>query len=153
MENVGPGITKTGVERGAKAALASCVGLMSGRGLVAPLARKRKHLERKGATRKHKSIAGRLPAGAGDLESVPKGKDFVTSSQGHEALGVEAYCSAVRGATTTFKESHRDTTTAAEHDMYMRLINCWTERSGFGTYVVPREGVDKMHPPAVRAAD
>ena len=29
-----------------------------------------------------------------------------------------------------------------EHDMYMRLINCWAERSGFGTYVVPREGAD-----------
>ena len=51
----GARITKTGVERGAKAALASCVGLMSGRGLVAPLARKRKHLERKVATRKHKN--------------------------------------------------------------------------------------------------
>ena len=54
---------------------------LSGRGLVAPLARKRKHLERKGATRKHKAIAGRLPAGSAELESVPKGKDFVTSNQ------------------------------------------------------------------------
>ena len=37
-----------------------------------------------------------------------------------------------------------------EHDMYMRLINCWAERSGFGTYVVPREGAKDT--PAVRAA-
>ena len=40
----------------------------------------------------------------------------------------------------TFKEGHRATSTALEHDMYMRLINCWCERSGFGTYVVPRAG-------------
>ena len=50
-----------------------------------------------------------------------------------------AYCEAVRGATETFKEGHRATSTALEHDMYMRLINCWAERSGFGTYVVGRE--------------
>ena len=124
----------------------------SARGLVAPLARKRKHLEAKGATRKHKAIAGRLPAGAAELASVPKGKDYVAASKDSVRRGVEAYCSAVRGATETFKESHRATTTAMEHDMYMRLVNCWAERSGFGTYVVRREGVDKMNPPAVRAA-
>ena len=28
--------------------------------------------------------------------------------------------------------------------MYMRLINCWAERSGFRTYVVPREGAEAM---------
>ena len=81
--------------------------------MVAPLAQKRKHLESKGATRKHKAIAGRLPAGTADLKSVPKGKDYVLSVKGHNDCGVEAYCSAVRGATETFKESHRATTTAA----------------------------------------
>lgn len=35
--------------------------------------------------------------------------------------------------------------------MYMRLINCWCERSGFGTYVVPRAGKTiGKDPPAVR---
>ena len=85
---------------------------------------------------------------------MPKGKDYIAPSNAGKRGGaqVEDYCTAVRGATETFKESHRATTTAAEHDMYMRSINCWAERSGFGTYVVPREGVDKMKPPAVRAA-
>ena len=35
--------------------------------------------------------------------------------------------------------------------MYMRLINCWAERSGFGTFVVPREGANGISP-TVRAA-
>jgi len=85
---------------------------------------------------------------------VPKGKDYVAPSNGGKRGGaqVDAYCTAVRGATETFKESHRATTTAAEHDAYMRLINCWAVRSGFGTYVVSREGFDKMKPPSVRAA-
>ena len=38
-------------------------------GLVAPLAKKRKHLQQKGATRPHKAIARRLPAGSADLQN------------------------------------------------------------------------------------
>ena len=118
------------------------------RALVAPLARKRIKLEAKGKVRPHKQIARRLPAGSGDLASVPKGKDYVG---GKKSGGVEEHCKAVRGATQTFKESHRAESTAREHDMYMRLINCWAERSGFGTFVVPQEGADGKSP-AVRAA-
>ena len=124
------------------------------RALVAPLARKRQRLVHKGKTRPHKAIAPRLPAGAGDLKSVPKGKEYMTArvKKGGKHHGVEAYCQAVRGCTETLTESHRATSTATEHDMYMRLINRWAERSGFGTYVVPREGVERDNPPAVRAA-
>ena len=42
--------------------------------------------------------------------------------------------------------------TALEHDMYMRLINCWAERSGFGTFVIRREDAGDGEPPTVRAA-
>ena len=49
-----------------------------GRALVAPLARRRIKLEAKGKTRPHKKIARRLPAGSGDLASVPKGKDTLS---------------------------------------------------------------------------
>ena len=118
------------------------------RALVAPLARRRMKLEAKGKFRPHKKIARQLPAGSGDLASVPRGKDYVG---GKKSGGVEEYCKAVRGATQTFKESHRAESTAREHDMYMRLINCWAERSGFGTFVVPREGAEDKSP-AVRAA-
>ena len=70
-------------------------------------------LEAKGKSRSHKKIARRLPAGSGDLASVPKGKDYAKKSG-----GVEEYCSAVHGATETFKEAHRAESTAAEHDLY-----------------------------------
>ena len=66
---------------------------------------------------------------------------------GKKKVDVDAYCQAVRGATETFKEGHRATSTAVEHDMYMRLINCWAERNGFGTFVVPRDGA--KDPPTV----
>ena len=118
--------------------------------LVAPLARRRTQLKEKGKTRPHKQIVKRLPAGSGVLGAVPKGKDF-TSGGTKQAVDINAYCEAVRGATETFKEGHRATSTALEHDMYMRLINCWAERSGFGTYVVRRENVG-VDPPTVRAA-
>ena len=121
-------------------------------GLVAPLARRRTQLKEKGKTRPHKLIAKRLPAGSGVLGAVPKGKEYASAHNGRKRkqVDIRAYCQAVRGATETFKEGHRATSTAMEHDMYMRLINCWAERSGFGTYVVPREGAKDT--PAVRAA-
>ena len=120
--------------------------------LVAPLARRRTQLKEKGKVRPHKQIARRLPAGSGVLGAVPKGKDYVTATaRGEKQVNVNAYCKAVRGATETFKEGHRATSTALEHDMYMRLINCWAERSGFGTYVVGREDSNGQTP-TVRAA-
>ena len=101
--------------------------------LVAPLARRRTQLKEKAKHRPHKQIARRLPAGSGVLGAVPKGKDYALTEGGKKKTDVDAYCQAVRGATETFKEGHRATSTAMEHDMYMRLINCWAERSGFGT--------------------
>ena len=121
-------------------------------GLVAPLARRRTQLKEKGKVRAHKQIAKRLPAGSGALGSVPKGKDFARAQGGtKQKTDVDAYCKAMRGATETFMEGHRATSTAVEHDMYMRLINCWAERSGFGTFVVGREDANGQAP-TVRAA-
>ena len=94
------------------------------RALVAPLARRRTQLQEKAKYRPEKKIAGRLPSGAGalPLAKIPKGKDFKRT--GGKQTDITAYCKAVRGATDTFKDSHRATSTALEHDMYryMRLI-------------------------------
>ena len=46
-------------------------GIRRSRALVAPLARRRIKLEAKGKVRPHNKIARRLPAGSGDLASVP----------------------------------------------------------------------------------
>ena len=53
-----------------------------GRALVAPLARRRIKLESKGKVRSHKKMSKRLPAGSGDLASVPKGKDYADGKSG-----------------------------------------------------------------------
>ena len=122
--------------------------------LVAPLARRRTQLMEKGKTRSHRAIHKRLPAGAGDLARIPKGKEFQTAlPTGEGGTDVKAYCKAVRGATATFKDGHRATQTALEHDMFMRIINNWAVRSGFGTFVVDRKDrVAGMLPPTVQIA-
>jgi hypothetical protein len=124
----------------------------SGR-LVAPLARRRPQLKEKGKTRPYKQIARRLPVGSGVLGAVPKGKQFLgaATSGKQKQTAIDEYCKAMRGTTETFKDGHRANSTAKEHDMYARLINCWAERSGFGTYVVEREDA-AAEPPTVRAA-
>ena len=122
--------------------------------LVAPLARRRTQLKEKSKWRPHRAIHKRLPAGASDLANVPKGKEFkMALPTGEGGTDVQAYCKAVRGATDTFKDAHRATQTALEHDMYMRLFNCWTERSGFGTFVVDRpDRVPGEEPPTAQIA-
>ena len=91
--------------------------------LVALLARRRTQLMEKGKTRSHRAIHKRLPADAGDLARIPKGKEFKTAlPTGEGGTDVKAYCKAVRGATATFKDGHRATQTALE-DMFMRIIN------------------------------
>ena len=111
--------------------------------LLAPLARRRTQLMEKGVTRPRRKIAPRLPAGSSVLAGVPKGRDFVSAKKsggGSVQKQIEKYCKAMRQSTTTFKEGNRAASTAAEHDMYVRLINCWAERSGFGTYAIERKG-------------
>ena len=88
--------------------------------------KRRAQLKEKSKTRPEKKIAKRLPAGSGALGSVPKGKDFITQASGQKGAGhadITAYCKAVRVATETFKDGHRATSSAMEHDMFMRLIN------------------------------
>ena len=108
--------------------------------LVAPLARRRTQLMEKGKTRSHRTIHKRLPAGAGDLARIPKGKEFTTAlPTGEGGTDVNAYCKAVRGATATFKDGHRATQTALEHDMFMRIIiinNCGRCEAGLNSYMV-----------------
>ncbi len=123
--------------------------------LLAPLARRRTQLKEKGVTRPHSKIAPRLPAGSSDLAGLPKGRDFMRkkkSGGGAVQKQIDKYCKAMRRSTHTFKEGHRATSTAAEHDMYVRLVNCWAERSGFGTYAIERKASDGCSSPAVQIA-
>ena len=60
---------------------------------VPRVARRRMKLEAKGKFRPHKKIARQLPAGSGDLASVPRGKDYVG---GKKSGGVEEFSCARR---------------------------------------------------------
>ena len=96
---------------------------MPGECLVAPLARRRTQLKEKGKTRDNKQMVKRLPAGSGALGAVPKGKDFTSSTGGKEKMDLDGYCNAMRGAMETFKEGHRATSTATEHDKTARTCS------------------------------
>ena len=82
--------------------------------VVAPLSRRRTQLKEKGKSRPHKKIAPRLPAGAGALDALPKGKDYMASASNpkRKQTAITEYCKAVRGATETFKDGHRATSTS-----------------------------------------
>lgn len=121
--------------------------------LVAPLNRRRTQLKEKGKTRSSKMITKRLPAGSGALKAIPTGKDFTMTTKdaaGSEQVNIKEYCKAIRSTTATFKDAHRATSTADEHDAFMRRVNRWAVRSGFGTYVVERDGATEA--PTVKAA-
>ena len=123
--------------------------------LLAPLARRRTQLMEKGVTRPRRKIAPRLPAGSSVLAGVPKGRDFVSAKKsggGAVQKQIDKYCTAMRRSTQTFKDGHRAASTASEHDMYVRLVSCWAERSGFGTYAVERKAKDGCTTPAVQIA-
>ena len=66
---------------------------------------------------------------------------------------IDKYCTAMRRSTQTFKDGHRAASTASEHDMYVRLVSCWAERSGFGTYAVERKAKDGCTTPLTSCAD
>ena len=84
------------------------------RALVAPLARKRQRLVQKGKTRPHKAIAPRLPAGAGDLKSVPKGKEYMT---GRVKKGGKAEASRRRGLLPGGARLHGDAHRVSQGDV------------------------------------
>ena len=91
--------------------------------LLAPYARRRTQLKEKGKTRPHTAIVKRLPAGSGDIDTIPKGKAIMAASVSHER-GVDEYCKQVKQTVSTFKDGHRTTqTSTAEHDMNMRIHN------------------------------
>ena len=117
--------------------------------LVANVAKRRQRLRQKATSRPHKAIALREPAGAARSKRVPKRRAHPAGEEADEEWRAE-----VRATVQGFTEAHRATSTALEHDMYMKLINCYCVRMGHGSFVVPREedGRVQFSPPTVSAA-
>ena len=101
----------------------------------------------KGKYRPEKMVRAKMPDGSGMLATVPQRR------QGSDVDADEAdkeYCAAIDKVSTVFGRQKRANSTAAEHKMYIRLIDGWLVRKSFGSYVttvVDRHGqlVD-VHP-------
>ena len=88
-------------------------------------------LQLKGAHKPWKVVRGKMPDGAGLLASTPRRR----TTQGDEAAADEEYCHAIRQVAGVFGQQKRAQSTADEHKMYIRLLDGWLVREGFGSYV------------------
>ena len=73
----------------------------------------------------------KLPDGSALLSDLPKRAD---APEGDERAEAE-YCAAVQKLSRVFGKQRRSNSTADEHKMYMRIIDGWLVRQGFGSYV------------------
>ena len=87
----------------------------------------------KGKLRPHDMVRKKLPDGAGLLEDLPR-RARSGADEGDEAADA-AYCAAIDKVSRVFGKQKRAQSTADEHKMYMRLLDGWFVREGFGSYV------------------
>ena len=92
---------------------------------------KRKRIEQKGKHRPDKMVRGKLPDGSSKLGKLPT-RD---RNAANEAAADDKYCKAIDKISSVFGRQRRSETTAAEHRMYMRVLDGWLVREGFGSYV------------------
>ena len=90
-------------------------------------------LQEKGKYRKKggaSGILGMYPAGTGELGVIKSRDEFLEGREGDEL-----WYKHVEENTSGFSEAHRATSTAFEHDMYMRSISEWVVLMGFAPLV------------------
>ena len=99
----------------------------------------------KGKWRPEKMVRKKMPDGAGMLANVPQRRSSSRGADEAAALVVDKkYCDAIDQVSAVFGRQKRSNSTAAEHKMYMRIIDGWLVRKGFGSYVeaeVDKHGV------------
>ena len=83
--------------------------------------------------RPHSIMRKTIPDGTGHLSELPV-RARLAERVGEEAAD-EEYCKAIATATKIFGKKMRGQSTADEHVMYIRLIDGWLTRMGFGSYV------------------
>ena len=101
--------------------------------LVAANVQLKARLLTKGKLRPHDMVRNKLPDGAGLLEELPR-RARSGADEGDEAADA-AYCAAIDKVSRVFGKQRRAQSTADEHKMYMRLLDGWFVREGFGSYV------------------
>ena len=98
--------------------------------LIAESQRLKAKLMLKGKYRPDKMVTRKMPDGAGLLAHVPVRRQGIDN-----AVADKEYCSAIDKVSEVFGRQKRANSTAAEHKMYMRMIDGWLVRKGFGSYV------------------
>ena len=81
----------------------------------------------KGKSRPERMVRRKYPDGSDMIADVPqrkKGVDDVTADKEH--------CESIDKCASVFGRQKRSNSTAAEHKMYMRVIDGWLVRKGFG---------------------
>ena len=94
-------------------------------------AQQRKRLEQKGKHRPDKMVRGKFPDGSCMLGKLPARDRKATS----DVKADDKYCDAIDKIASVYGRLRRSETTAAEHRMYMRVIDDWLVREGFGSYI------------------
>ena len=89
----------------------------------------------KGKTRPDKMVKKKMPDGAGLLANVPQRKKTKGGKGADEDAADKEYCVAMDKVSSIFGRQKRSNSTAAEHRMYIRIMDGWLVRKGFGSYV------------------
>ena len=78
-------------------------------------------------------VRSKLPDGSGLLKELPR-----RTATGDAAADDARYCAEVDKVAAVFGNQRRGQSTADEHKMYMRIIDEYLVREGFGSYVEAR---------------
>ena len=100
--------------------------------LVAEAQQLKAKLMLKGKWRPEKMVRKKMPDGAGLLAKVPQRR---RGKGADDAAADKDYCDAIDKVSSVFGAQKRSNSTAAEHKMYVRMIDGWLVRKGFGSYV------------------
>ena len=105
--------------------------------LIAEAQQVKAKLQLKGRWRPDKMVRKKMPDGTGLLANVPQRR---TSSRAvddsvQDATLDQEYCDAIDKVSAVFGRQKRSNSTADEHRMYIRMLDGWLVRKGFGSYV------------------
>ena len=87
----------------------------------------------KGKFRPEKMVRKKMPDGSGMLAKVPERRK---DDGGDAAAADKEYCDAIDKVAAIFGRQKRANSTADEHKRYIRVIDGWLVRKGFGSWGV-----------------
>ena len=100
--------------------------------LIAEAQQLKAKLMLKGKFRPEKMVRNKMPDGSGMLAKLPERR----KDNGVDAAAADKeYCDAIDKVAAVFGQQKRANSTADEHKRYIRVLDGWLVRKGFGSYV------------------